>query len=59
VRPSGRHLPEQEERVRRQALAASPTRPAANQVVIRKVDHNGSVSFAGADYRVGNAFRGR
>ena len=26
---------------------------------VRKVDRNGSVSFAGANYRVGNAFRGR
>jgi hypothetical protein len=34
-------------------------RPATDQVVIRKVDHNGSVSFAGADYRAGNAFKGR
>ncbi len=54
-----RHRPEQEERVRRQALAAAPMRPATDQVVIRKVDHNGSVSFAGADYRAGNAFTGR
>jgi transposase InsO family protein len=54
-----RHLPEQDERVRRQALAATPTRPAADRVVLRKVDHSGSVSFAGAGYRVGNAFRRR
>ncbi|TAJ28957.1 MAG: hypothetical protein EPO64_04275 [Nitrospirae bacterium] len=54
-----RHLPEQEARVRRQALAATPSRPATDHVVIRKVDHNGSVSFAGGDYRAGNAFKGR
>lgn len=54
-----RHLPEQEERVLRQGLAATPTRPATDRVVIRKVGHNGEVSFAGADYRVGNAFKGR
>lgn len=54
-----RHQPEQEARVRRQALAAAPSRPATDHVVIRKVDHNGSVSFAGGDYRAGNAFKGR
>jgi transposase InsO family protein len=54
-----RHLPEQEERLLRRALAATPTRPATDRVVVRKVGHSGSVSFAGADYRVGNAFRGR
>ena len=54
-----RHLPEQEERVLKQALAAAPKRPASDRVVVRKVDRNGSVSFAGANYRVGNAFRGR
>ena len=54
-----RHLPEQEERVLRQALAATPTRSATDQIVIRKVDHNGGVSFAGTDYRVGNPYRGR
>jgi hypothetical protein len=54
-----RHLPEQDEAVQRQAVAAAPTRPAADPVVVRKVDHNGAVSFAGADYRVGNACKGR
>jgi transposase InsO family protein len=54
-----RHRPEDEERVQRHALAAAPSRSAASQVVVRKVDHNGSVSFAGADYRAGNKFRGR
>jgi transposase InsO family protein len=54
-----RHLPEQEERVQRRALAAAPRRPASDPVVVRKVDRNGTVSFAGADYRVGNALRGR
>ena len=43
-----RHLPEQEARVRRQALAAAPSRPATDRVVIRKVDHNGSVSSPAA-----------
>lgn len=36
------------------------TRPSASAVsVTRKVDIHGSVSFAGANYRVGNAFRRR
>ncbi len=54
-----RHLPEQEARIHRQSLAASPSRPASDHVVVRKVDHSGSVSFAGAGYRVGSAYRGR
>ena len=54
-----RHLPEQDEAVQRQAVAAAPTRPATDRFVIRKVGGGGSVSFAGADYRVGNAFKGR
>ena len=48
-----------EEQVVAQPLAAAPKRPASDRVVVRKVDRNGSVSFAGANYRVGNAFRGR
>jgi transposase InsO family protein len=54
-----RHLPQQEEQVLQRTLAAAPMRPASDRVVVRKVDHNGGVSFAGADYRVGNAFKGR
>jgi transposase InsO family protein len=54
-----RHLPEQEERIHRLALAAAPKRPSSDRVVVRKVDSNGAVSFAGAGYRVGNPFRGR
>ncbi len=54
-----RHLPEQDDAVRRHALAASPGRPVADHVVVRKVDGNGSISFAGADYRVGNPYRRR
>lgn len=41
------------------ALAATPARPSTDRVVVRKVGHNGEVSFAGADYRVGNPYRGR
>jgi len=54
-----RHLPEQEDRLLKHALAATPARPTTDRVVVRKVGHNGEVSFAGADYRVGNAYRGR
>jgi transposase InsO family protein len=53
-----RHKPEQDTAAERLALAASPRRPEG-PVVIRKVDGNGSVSFAGADYRVGNPFKRR
>ncbi|HLX78876.1 MAG TPA: IS481 family transposase, partial [Acidimicrobiales bacterium] len=34
-------------------------RPAADTVVVRKVDSNGTVSFAGANYRVGNTHKRR
>ncbi|HEY5656447.1 MAG TPA: IS481 family transposase [Myxococcota bacterium] len=54
-----RHQREQEQRVQQQALAAAPSRPASDRVVVRKVDHNGTVSFAGTSYRVGNAYRGQ
>jgi transposase InsO family protein len=53
-----RHRPDQDIAAERQALAAAPKRPEG-PVVIRKVDGNGSVSFAGADYRVGNPFKRR
>jgi hypothetical protein len=37
-----------------------PSRPSATAVsVTRKVDSSGNVSFAGANYRVGNAYRRR
>jgi transposase InsO family protein len=54
-----KHLPEQDDEAMRHALAASPRRPASDSVVVRKVDSNGTVSFAGANYRVGNAFKRR
>ena len=52
-----RHRPEHDDRVERHALAATPARPKTDHVVVRKVDGSGSVSFAGADYRVGNAHK--
>lgn len=37
---------------------ARPVRPeTVGRPVIRKVDSSGNVSFAGANYRVGNAYR--
>lgn len=54
-----RHLPEQDDDAMRHALAAPPRRPATDSVVVRKVDTNGTVSFAGANYRVGNAYKRR
>ena len=53
------HPPELDESLQRQALAAPPSRPGTDAVVIRKVDKNGAVRFAGTDYRVGNAHRRR
>lgn len=54
-----RHPPEQDDIVARHALAASPRRPKSDAVVVRKVDRNGGVSFAGTDYRVGNRYKTR
>ena len=43
------------------AFLAQPraTTPTKGDEVIRKVDPTGAVSFAGTNYRVGNAYRGR
>jgi transposase InsO family protein len=43
------------------AFLAQPraTAPTKGDEVIRKVDPTGAVSFAGTNYRVGNAYRGR
>ena len=54
-----KHVPDLDESVRRQALAAPPTRPKSDSVVIRKVDNNGAVRFAGTTYFVGQAYRRR
>ncbi len=53
-----RHLADEEMRLHRAALAASDPTPTG-AVVVRKVNGQGSVSFAGTQYRVGNAFRRR
>jgi hypothetical protein len=51
-----RHLADEEMRLHRAAISASdPARSGA--VVVRKVNGQGSVSFAGTQYRVGNAYR--
>lgn len=53
-----RHLADEEMRLHRAALAASDPTPTG-AVVVRKVNGQGSVSFAGTQYRVGNAYRRR
>lgn len=53
-----RHLAEDDERMDRRT-PARPARPTAGTEVVRKVDPNGSVSFAGSGYRVGNRYRGQ
>ncbi len=54
-----RHHQDLEYAVRRQALAAPATRPSTASVVIRKVDNNGAVRFAGTTYWVGQPYRRR
>lgn len=51
-----RHLADEEMRLHRAAISASDPAPAG-AVVVRKVNGQGSVSFAGTQYRVGNAYR--
>ena len=43
----------------RPSRGAKPRQPTVGQVVTRKVDSSGCVSFAGASYRAGRAHRGR
>ncbi len=52
-----RHPAERDHDVARHATAAPPTRSRDVPVVVRKVDGNGSIRFAGAAYRAGNAYR--
>jgi transposase InsO family protein len=51
-----RHLVDDDVAFSAQPRAMAPTK---GDVVIRKVDPTGAVSFAGTNYRVGNAYRGR
>ena len=48
-----------DEALHRQALAAPASRPRTEAIVIRKVDKNGAVRFAGTTYFVGQAYRRR
>jgi transposase InsO family protein len=52
-----KHRPELDEALQRQALAAPASRPSTDAVVIRKVDNNGAIRFAGTAYFVGQAHR--
>ena len=57
-----RHAPAKEpQALRRKAKAQRrrPRQPTVGQVVTRKVDSSGGVSFAGAAYKAGNPHRGR
>ena len=51
-----RHAPEREPAVLRRR-GRRPQLPSRSVPVTRKVDGSGSVSFAGASYRAGNAYR--
>jgi transposase InsO family protein len=53
-----RHLPEEDDQMDRRPAATKPSRPTVGTEVLRLVNSSGSVSFAGTDYRVGNAYRG-
>jgi len=53
-----RHLADEEMRLHRAAIGATDPSPAG-AAVVRKVNGQGSVSFAGTQYRVGNAYRRR
>ena len=53
-----RHPPEAEPEAWKRRPRVRPVRPpTVGQPVVRKVDSSGNVSFAGANYRVGNRYR--
>jgi len=54
-----RHLAEDDDRMDRRAKASRPAPATTGGEVLRKVDPSGSVSFAGAGYRVGNRYIGQ
>ena len=55
-----RHPPEKQTAGVERNRKPRPSRPSASSPsVTRKVDSSGNVSFAGANYRVGNAYRRR
>jgi hypothetical protein len=53
-----RHLAEDDEIIGRRSRPTSPSTPTVGSEVARLVNSSGAVSFAGTDYRVGNAYRG-
>jgi transposase InsO family protein len=53
-----RHLAEEDEVIGRRSKATTPSTPTVGGEVARLVNSSGAVSFAGTDYRVGNAYRG-
>ena len=53
-----RHLPEDDEIIGRRSKPTAPSTPTVGGEVARLVNSSGSVSFAGTEYRVGNAYRG-
>jgi transposase InsO family protein len=54
-----RHLADDDDWMDRRAKASRPAPPTVGGEVLRKVDPSGSVSFAGASYRVGNRYVGQ
>jgi transposase InsO family protein len=54
-----KHRPELDDALHRQAIAAPASRARTEAIVIRKVDKNGAVRFAGTTYFVGQAYRRR
>jgi transposase InsO family protein len=53
-----RHLAEDDEIIGRRSKSTAPSTPTVGGEVARLVNSSGAVSFAGTDYRVGNAYRG-
>ena len=53
-----RHLAEQDEAFGQRRSATTPSTPTVGDEVSRLVNSSGAVSFAGTEYRVGNAYRG-
>lgn len=53
-----RHLAEDDEIIGRRSRPTAPSTPTVGGEVARLVNSSGAVSFAGTEYRVGNAYRG-
>jgi transposase InsO family protein len=52
-----RHLIDDDDKMDRRSKASKAGTPTRGMEVLREVSSSGSVSFAGTDYRVGNAYR--